>query len=202
MKNYQLICEALFFNKQDTLYKVKEWKQSTNGLLFITGYTGSGKSTLGKQLAKRYKAQYMELDDEIGQIVTKRREELRNKIKKQKIHFFEEIINNYFHSLFQKKFTKPTIIEGIQIFLFNNPSKFKPHSVIVIGTSTLTSFYRAYKRNSKDKEYTHSISHWWGLVDDIAANMFFKKVERFRKLIQSWIYVTNGKNHENDNYSI
>ena len=76
------------------------------------------------------------------------------------------------------------IIEGIQLYVYFDTKQFKKHSIIIIGTSSLKSAFRAYKRNK-----TEEWSKGWSTLDiitDIYHNLFITKVESFIKLVKSW----------------
>jgi len=184
----QYLREAIIFNRKDLLYRLDEWIESKNGLLFVTGYTGSGKTTTAKKLAKKHNAEYIELDSAIGDIAFKYKDEL-NRLAEENPNkaklLYQKITDDYFNTLLKKKFNKPTVIEGINIFLYAKPLRFKKHSIIVIGTSALVSMYRAYKRNIQDKDYLEREGRW-GILIDIRWNLFIKKIEAFRKIVKNF----------------
>ena len=54
--------ESVLLNKKDIEYKLDQWKSGSNNLLLITGMSGGGKSTLAKELGKKYRAVVIEVD--------------------------------------------------------------------------------------------------------------------------------------------
>ena len=44
-------------------YNFEKFENDENGKLFIVGLSGSGKSTIGMDLARKYKSSYVKLDD-------------------------------------------------------------------------------------------------------------------------------------------
>ena len=58
-----LVSESVFIDDSDLKYNVDEFKDGKVDKLFITGHSGSGKTSLAKELASKYKATVIELDD-------------------------------------------------------------------------------------------------------------------------------------------
>ena len=181
-KQYQILLERLLFSSDDLVYNMDQWLNSSDGKLFITGYTGSGKSTLASKFSKKYNVKHIELDDYIPVDVNKvKRLRSENKFKELQL-YFDKISNKAINDLLNSK--DKLIIEGIQIFLFNDLNKFKEHSIIITGTSALKSFYRAVKRNL-NSDWSEKYS-FFEVVDDVYYNLFIKKVEYFIKLVKKW----------------
>ena len=104
-----------------------------------------------------------------------------NKIKELRTYYLN-MINSTITDLLNKN--EKLIIEGIQLFLYSSPIKLKPHSIIILGTSSVVSFYRAYLRN-KSEDWSKD----WNKLDiikDIYYNLFIVHVEKFIKLVKSW----------------
>lgn len=55
--------ESVVFSTKDNYYNLGNWKpgKETN-ILFVAGHSGAGKTTLGKEIAERYGAHFIELD--------------------------------------------------------------------------------------------------------------------------------------------
>jgi adenylate kinase family enzyme len=49
-------------SKEKKEVNLDEWKNSNSGILYVTGLSGGGKSTLTKELSKRFNVPYFELD--------------------------------------------------------------------------------------------------------------------------------------------
>lgn len=58
-----IIKEGYIFNKKDSIYDFEKWKPGSHNVLYITGLSGGGKSTLARELTKKYNAIYIELDE-------------------------------------------------------------------------------------------------------------------------------------------
>ena len=48
------INESVLFNTKDFVYNLDKFEQEKTNILFITGYSGGGKSYLSRELAKKY----------------------------------------------------------------------------------------------------------------------------------------------------
>lgn len=173
--------ENIIFSSKNIEYNLDNWINSKDGKLLITGYTGSGKSTLSNHLSKKYNVKLIELDN------VKINKNYVNKLKKEDkfdeltIYYQQTIDSNITDLLYKKE---KLIIEGIQIYLYSNLIKLKQHSIIIIGTSSLKSAIRAYFRNK-----TEEWSKEWNTLDiilDIYYNLFITKAESFIKLVKSW----------------
>jgi len=176
------ITESILFSSEDIKYNLNSWINSKNGKLFITGYTGSGKSTISKTLSQKYNTKVIELDEYIKideQYVNKLKNE--NKINKLK-KYYQKMIDQHITKLLDSD--QKLIIEGIQIFMYSNLEKLKNHSIIITGTSVLKSAIRAYKRN-KNEDFSKEWSTLT-IISDIYYNLFIRKVEDFIKLVKSW----------------
>lgn len=47
----------------DSYYNIDNWESGKSNMIWITGLSGSGKTTIAKEIAKTYKAEYVELDN-------------------------------------------------------------------------------------------------------------------------------------------
>jgi cytidylate kinase len=142
---HDLINES--FNKikdvPDVEYGLEEWKNKENRFLFITGISGSGKSTQAKKLAEDYDAAIVELDNELG---TK----FINHVGKTKLEKMNEIqyskevakyVLNLHHS-------GQVIIEGVGLLeWFEDIPDIKHESFIIKGSSYVKSSIRGSKRD-------------------------------------------------------
>lgn len=56
------IAPPLFFSEDDIYVNYDKWLDESSHILFVTGVSASGKSTLAKKLADKFKAKYVEID--------------------------------------------------------------------------------------------------------------------------------------------
>ncbi len=160
-----------FFKSKDLLsFNLDNY--GVSNILFVTGLSGSGKSTKATKLGKRYNAIVFELDNlggfygkfknskelihELTKNFLKSNQELdeiirKNKFVKLKIENFNEYSNwiiKYFEYLvhFCNNNEKLYIFEGTQIFKCINPNYFVNKPLIILRTSVLKSFIRRIKR--------------------------------------------------------
>jgi uncharacterized protein len=173
--------EGYVLNSKDIEYNVDKFKNGSIKLLFITGHSGSGKSTIASKLAKDMKIDYISLDDlsenynftdtQLDQycdlissffktVGKKYRNEklIKSFSNKQKIQISKEFIE-YAMSKANKKY----IIEGVEIYnmlyaKMINIDKFKQFAVIIKGTSSFISSYRASKRNIENSKTSNPFS--------------------------------------------
>lgn len=54
--------ENFIFSKNNLYINFEKFENGECNFCLITGLSGSGKSTLGESIAKKYKAEYIELD--------------------------------------------------------------------------------------------------------------------------------------------
>lgn len=170
------INEGTIFNEKDIFYNKDKFDSGEINLCFITGHSGSGKTTMAKNMADDNTEVY-ELDDLIA----------------NKTHFTIEQMKEYgdlYYSYFTgrgKKFwytiedikggkaksvgdnyevlllddfieyaksyvkshrNKKYILEGIWLYMYTDPSKLQDYAVYIKGTSKLVSDLRASKRDS------------------------------------------------------
>lgn len=174
----------MIFTTHDKEYNLDNWINSTNGKLLITGFVGSGKSTLAKKLGEKYNVKVIELDTYI--CIDKDKVKFlksEDKIKELCKHYQLQS-DNTITSLLKTEFEDRIIIEGIQVFLYSNKEKFRQHSVVIKGTSVLTSFIRAFNRNKNS-----SFASRMGKIEvmlDIYYNLFIYKLYKFKQLINNW----------------
>ena len=161
--------ESYIFNKQDYEQNLDKWKIGESNILFITGLSGSGKSTLSKKLAKENNAIRFEMDGlshgfdtSNAGILDKLKErnpeykravethwkpsEKSNLILRNEKRYLLQTVAKDLIKICQDDKDNLYIIEGIQIFGLLNPSYFTDKPVIIKGTSAMTSYFRAVKR--------------------------------------------------------
>ena len=165
--------ESITFSNNDLYYNIDKFENGNSNVLLVTGLSGSGKSTMGKQLSNKYKAEYIELDllDTASNFVI---EKNINAIKSGEPIMYEFLMKNkkIFDKIIDKNVTdnemldimekyiryilfyakkhknKKFIIEGIQIFDCDALSDtLINYPIIIKGTSSITSFIRKAKRD-------------------------------------------------------
>lgn len=205
------ISESKIINSKDIYYNKDKFDNGEINLCFITGFSGSGKTTMSKNIDN---AEIIELDDIIANynFSDENLKEYGDAIykffsttgKKYRIDI-PEIIKNmggYFYSVtkdfcnFMMSYSKSHkntkyIVEGIELYTFLNPDTlpFKNYAVYIKGTSKLVSSYRATKRNVKnDKDagenvkISDKIKMFMHQFDSEADKYFEKWYKYFSKL--------------------
>jgi len=165
----EIVEESYLFNNKNLYINFDKFTSGESNILFITGLSGSGKSTISKSLASEYKAEVIELDifehsnayldkslakaGEVFKIyLLEKRKDLRDKTVKEfsREEFYSEFtkffdfVLEYCNSHKNKKF----IIEGVQIFSLVELSKIKEMPIILMGTSVKTSVLQRFKRDT------------------------------------------------------
>lgn len=154
--------------REDALHNADKFKSGDINLCFITGLSGSGKSTMAKGLD----AEHYELDDllvqwnfsdenlkEYGDLIysffkgpgkkyreVASEEGQTDKYEEGIVRDFIKYAKSYAASHKNKKF----IIEGVELIWFIQPSELKDYAVFVKGTSANTSMHRSAWRDSSD----------------------------------------------------
>ena len=167
LNGYEPVEEGYVFSKDNLEFNIKKFGKENN-ILFITGLSGSGKSTIIKQYAEKYNAENLEFDAITSTLKAKYRNRL-DKINRSKINpIILEYLDNEdpegFPNFEDPKFNtecvkfldwlenrvagdgKLYILEGMQIFLCFNPERFIGKPMIIMGTSMVKSMYRSTKR--------------------------------------------------------
>lgn len=165
--------EAYLLNTDDIYYNKNKFDSGEINLCFITGHSGSGKSTMARNMAKN-NIEHYELDDviynkehfsmenfrEYGDLIYSffrgpgkkyycTPEECRDgrfnghDYEKELIEDFVNYSIKYAKSHRNKKF----VIEGVWLFMNIEPEKLKDYAVYIKGTSALVSTIRASKRD-------------------------------------------------------
>lgn len=132
---------------KNKIYNFEDWKNNKKPVLYIVGFSGSGKSTIGRQLAEKYKAEYISLDIEYNHYAKKMMKKYNiDDINNDKIiELATDYMNKYMKSLEKKK--AKAIAEGVEIAYYPNPSYFKNKPLIILGTSVIISSLRAFIRD-------------------------------------------------------
>ena len=170
-----MLLEGLLKSDKDIYYNKDKFDSGEINLCFITGLSGSGKSTMGRGMTSK-NIEHYEMDDvicndnfsdsnlkEYGGLIESFFKEsgksfrlLRdddshnNDVFKSHKNYEKEITQAFVkHALSYCKSHKNTkfICDGIWVFMFINPSQLKDCAVYIKGTSSIKSGYRALKRD-------------------------------------------------------
>lgn len=167
LNGYEPVEEGYVFSKDNLEFNIKKFGKENN-ILFITGLSGSGKSTIIKKYAEKYNAENLEFDAITSTLKAKYHNRL-DKINRSKINpIILEYLDNEdpegFPNFEDPRFNtecvkfldwlenrvagdgKLYILEGMQIFLCFNPERFIGKPMIIMGTSMVKSMYRSTKR--------------------------------------------------------
>lgn len=167
LNDYEPVEEGYVFSKDNLEFNIQKFGKENN-ILFITGLSGSGKSTIIKKYAEKYNAENLEFDAITSTLKAKYRNKL-DKINRSKINpiILEYLDNedpegfpNFEDPRFNSECVKFLdwlenrvkgdgnlyILEGMQIFLCFNPERFIGKPMIIMGTSMVKSMYRSTKR--------------------------------------------------------
>lgn len=174
--------EGYIKSDEDIYYNKDKFDSGEINLCFITGLSGSGKSTMGRGMSSK-NVEHYEMDDiicnyafsddnlkEYGGLVEsffkgpgkeyrlKRGDEDHNNAVFDSHENYEKEITQLFvkHAISYCKSHKRIkyVCDGIWIFMFIKPEQLKDCAVYIKGTSSIKSGYRALKRDvENDKQY-------------------------------------------------
>lgn len=205
---------GFIISKKRLEYNIDKYK-SNNNILYITGLSGSGKTTISKEFSKKYNACLFELDnlggfyaeyknsDSIIHELTRKflniHLELDSIIKKEK--FVKLKIENFYeyskwiklYLEFLEDYTKNSnhlfIFEGTQIFKCFSPLDYLNKPFIIVRTSAFISMLRRIKRQkSIDKvkgKNNFYKKHLWKLLND-SRRLHFKDVFVLNKFLKEY----------------
>lgn len=179
--------EGYIFTNKTISVNLSDFESRKNNKLIIVGVMGSGKSTIGKNLAKKYKVKWISIDSFWWRLKQKyfkdvemNAKEMKNKLQDK----FEDLVIKYLKS------NERMIIEGINLLEPKYRKLVLKHSMIILGISSLKSGIRAAKRN-RERENEGWKTYYWL----IKLNM--KKIEPYLKTLRKdAINISNVKIEE------
>lgn len=127
-------------------YRLDEWKRGKVRVLFLSGLSGGGKTTYARVLAEQTGAKLRSLDGYFKGL-------MRSKYGQFNSEEYPQLV--YSHGVKELLADNPdgqVIIEGAQV-CWMNPDDLRDHAVMVVGTSFVTSTWRAILRD-------FSKEHW------------------------------------------
>jgi len=150
---YDIISESLIFNRDNLAYNLDKWKHGDINTLFITGYLGSGKTTITHKLAQQYHCNYIELDSYRENEIAKLCKKLNiTKLSDDKSSELWDIAFKKLENKVKNQKTK-LIIEGIDVIFMDKKIIFDS-AILITNTTKFVSNIRAVFRNIKYKEDT------------------------------------------------
>lgn len=176
------LLEGFLKSDKDIYYNKDKFDSGEINLCFITGHSGSGKSTMARSM-QNAKVEHYELDDlnqnykftddnlkEYGDLIYSF---FKGPGKKYRYYSYEDMQNctnplddsgDEFDKCVNRDFVKYAmkyanshkntkfVIEGIWLYFFFKPEELKDYAVYIKGTSRVLSAFRAAKRDSKDAD--------------------------------------------------
>ena len=180
--------EAMILPQKDLIYHKNEFDSGEINLAFVVGFSGSGKTTMARQLADKYDdCDYIELDDvlSIDHFSDNNLKEYSSLLydfftgpgKKYRVTYQYLVDNHISENEYEKPLIKDIIdyaisyakshkdkrfiLEGIWPLVYGiDPSKFKDCMVCIKGTPYLASTIRAFNRDTKDMPFFKKISYF------------------------------------------
>ena len=161
--------ENFIFSKNNLYINFEKFENGECNFCLITGLSGSGKSTLGESIAKKYKAEYIELDifehsymfendeqlKEAGEVFYEylmKHKDIYTKLKAKELQGKELGIEinkflKYVLSYIKKNKKKKFVVEGVQIYDFGDPKSLKSYPMILVRASVSKSIKQRWLRN-------------------------------------------------------
>ena len=172
-----LLNEAMLKSAKDIYHNKDKFKSGETTLCFITGLSGSGKSSMGTAMVKGAKnIEHYDMDDIVfnkqnhdmnyyknyGDLVYKffsgpgqkyfvTFKEIKSSLNTSEDKYRDEITNAFVDfAISYAKSHKNTkfIVEGVWLYRYVSPNKLKDYAVCIKGTSAATSMMRAAKRDN------------------------------------------------------
>ena len=219
--------EKVIRNVDDIYYKKPEYDSGKINLCFITGLSGSGKSSMAGDMKGEQKIDHAEIDDvifnqyytddQLKEMSTLLYSYLTGPGKQYRIKDLKEILAD------QKKFkmqntidfvnyaikyasshkNEKFIVEGVWLFIYIKPETLKDYAVYIKGTSTLISSYRASKRDADTVHHAKGIKSAFYIMKDMGHHIGATIRNDFEQKITNWRkYYTDNMSKEDINESV
>lgn len=199
LENIMKATESYVLPNNTLKHRVDEFKSGKSNIILITGLSGSGKTTMAKNICKQYNAEFIELDcfeqnygmtdeqlKECGEPFylyltrTSIGREFRQKSLSNNKPTGEELVKSI--KLFGKwllkwcstKTNKKYAIEGVQIYSCFDLNDIKKYPIIINGVSMVNSIYRRTKREGYEKEFIKMCK--WYLQEEKILSKFKKEI--------------------------
>ena len=169
----QLYTESVTLNEDDTVINLENFESGLYNFLLVIGLPGSGKGCIGRELAKKYNANHLEIDvfDQCGNMSE---EEIRKAGEPFTSYILDDPNGNWYWKNAKtlsvneklqgnKKFIEYVIayakshrneifvIDGTPIYAAMEPEDIKNYPLIIKGTSAKHSFQNKVGRDVNDK---------------------------------------------------
>jgi len=197
---------SIIFSGSDVVYNLSKWESKESHVLFVTGYSGSGKTTTAKELAKRHNVGHLDTDMWMNE----------STYEEQAAGLLEEVCRI-------RRERKRTIVGGlmlIDIFTYNDYFEefFLDDPVIIKNVSLVKSSIRAASRESEEqgkswmktllnrlqlnrafrKDFDSFVKYiGFRIVDQQVYDIYLKQIKSLFKKLFGWdIYHMNVEVHE------
>lgn len=219
--------EKVIRNVDDIYYKKKEYDSGSINLCFITGLSGSGKSSMAGDMKDTQKLDHAEMDDvifnfyytddQLKEMSTLLYSYLTGPGKQYRVNDLKEILHdqkkykmqnsidfvnysiNYANSHKNEKF----IVEGVWLFIYIKPEVVKDYAVYIKGTSALISSYRASKRDAEAVHHAKGIKSAFYIMKDLGHHVTATIRNDFEQKLTAWRdYYTSNMSQEDVNESV
>jgi len=175
----EYILEGYMFSDKTISVNLDDFISSKKNHLLIVGVMGSGKTTVGENLAKKMKVKWYSLDSFWWRIKEKHFKDKTYKELSQEENdkLFELFEQNVFKLL---RSNEKSIIEGINLM----SPKFRPlvmkQSMIILGVSSIIGGIRAGKRNRErgDDDGTWRLLYWMPIKNIKKVEPLIKKLRK------------------------
>jgi len=136
--------ENLFFSDDDQYHRFDDWINNKENILIIIGIAGSGKTTLGQDLAIAHNAKYIQTDKHFLKYHKIFKNENGRRANNNEIDVFvPKIVYDIEHDIINNK--EKSVWEGV--WLLNDIKFITKYSFIIKNTSQCKSLYRTIIRD-------------------------------------------------------